>query len=303
MKKWFLSALVAISSILCAEDLDLIKKETVASLEPQAKVEEKQKPVIIAELPGLLGNRLFAFCMANILAENMGWKVLSEPIYGFPETYSCSSNKAPCEYPTEIINDAPNFELDINPIINNKSLRNIKISGYFQGYKTLKPYTNQIRNKWLKIAPELLRPRNERDIVVHVRAQYPDCYFLPFEYYEKALAQTSYERVYICTDDPSHPFLENFKKYNPIIVSTRNLEATIKQRGPNWPEISKMNLDDFLFMHSFDKIVIGFSTYSWWAAFLSDAKEIYAPYPLDKKYQYYIVEEPRYHYIETPIGK
>ena len=198
--------------------------------------------------------------------------------------------------------DGTNFEIDITPIISNKSLRNLRLRGYFQKYSCLQPYKKQIREEWLKIAPELLLPKKENSIVVHVRTQYPPCYYIPFEYYRKALERSSYDQVYICTDDPASPFLEQFKRYNPIIVSTRNLEETL-QKGVSWPDISQLNMDDFLFMLSFDKIICSFSTYSWWAAFLSEAKEIYAPYPTNPNFQYFTVDEARYHYIETTIGR
>jgi hypothetical protein len=74
---------------------------------------------------------------------------------------------------------------------------------------------------------------------------------------------------------------------------------SVEQRS--WDEITALNMDDFLFMMSFDKIIIGVSTYSWWAAFLSEAKEIYAPY--DYKFRYLKVDEDRYHYIPISIGK
>jgi hypothetical protein len=259
-------------------------------------------PVVSVKLPGLLGNRLFAYCTAKIIAENMGWEVHSKPIWGFPGTYACISNLPSSSYPTELILDPQNSNFEIQSIINNKNLRNIFLDGYFQYYQILKPYTQQIREDWLKPDSNLLLPRNHDSIVVHVRALYPDCYYVPFEYYQKALEQATYDKVYICTDDPHHPFLDNFKPYNPIIVSTRNLSDVLDK--VDWDLVSKVDMDDFLFMFSFDKIVCGgVSTYSWWAAFLSDAKEIYAPRSITGTFDYLLVDEERYHYIDTVIGK
>lgn len=261
------------------------------------------EPVVTIELPGLLGNRLFGFTMAKILAEEMGYKVHCGQIWGFPSTYDCHQN-VPCRgMRRQVVKDGPNFNFDINAVIGNRQPRIIMLDGYFQGYQTLKPYKDKIRNEWLKLSPELSLPKNHDSIVVHVRARYPDVYYIPFEYYKTALDRATYDKVYICTDDPNHPFLRNFAPYNPVIVSTRDLIATMDRRT-SWDEISKVNMDDFIFMMSFDKIIISFSTYSWWAAFLSDAKEIYAPYPTNPNFQYLSVDdETRYINIPTSIGK
>lgn len=260
------------------------------------------EPVVIVDLPGLLGNRLFAYTMAKIFAEEMGgWKVYSKPIWGFPETYSCQYNFPSKLYKTQVVKEVPDHFFDCQKIFEDKRERNIKITGYFISYDYLKKYKNIIRKEWLKVSPEMLYPKQDQSIVIHLRVRYPDCYFIPFEYYQTALSEATYDQVYICTDDPGHPFLRNFDIYNPIIVSTRNIEHTMSVENRSWDEIAALGMDDFLFMMSFDKIIIGVSTYSWWAAFLSEAKEIYAPY--DYKFRYLKVDEDRYHYIPVLIGK
>jgi len=54
-------------------------------------------------------------------------------------------------------------------------------------------------------------------------------------------------------------------------------------------------------MASFNKIIISYSTYAWWAAYLSDATEIYAPYSKVGNTHYGKVNESRYTYIDTEI--
>lgn len=260
------------------------------------------EPVIQVETPGLLGNKLFAYCFAKVIAEKMeGWKVYSTPIWGFPNTYSSAHNKPSSKYSKQTFKNV-NIKVesfDLNSVISNKKPRNINIHGFFNSYDYMKPYADLIRKDWLKIEPDLLLPKNHDSIVIHVRAEYPKHYYIPFEYYEKALSMASYDRVYICTDNPDHPFLKNFAPYDPIIVSTRNITKLLKDKI-SYAKITKLNMDDFFFIHSFDKIISGLSTYSWWAAFLSDAKEIYAPY--NESFKRYKVEEGRYHYIPTPVG-
>jgi hypothetical protein len=136
------------------------------------------------------------------------------------------------------------------------------------------------------------------DIVIHVRfhaGQAP----VKFEYYEKALSMAKYKQLYICTDEPFHPYLKQFGPYNPIIKSTQSFESFF--HSTSWDELTRMNIGDFAFMASFNKIIISYSTYAWWAAFLSNATEIYAPYSKTGNTHYGKVNEDRYTYIETDI--
>ena len=257
-------------------------------------------PVVEVVFPGLLGNRLFVYCIGNIIAKELDFNLYSKPIYGFPNTFDFQNNYPSPQYYTEQINGVQ--DIDIPNIIANRQPRNIRIIGFFQRYKYLKPYTELIRHKWLKIDQKLIPSKNYKDIVLHIRTQNSPCY-LPFEYYEKALQLASFEKLYICIDEPSDPYLDNFKKYNPIVVSNRSINQQMYS-STSWDDITKNNMDDFFFIYSFDKIIISHSTYSWWAAFLSDASEIYAPFSYDDRYQLYgKVEEPRYHYIDTHIGR
>lgn len=256
-------------------------------------------PVVDAELPGLLGNRFFGFCVGKIVADKLGFNLFCKSIKGFPYTYLFAQNVPSNIYKTETIETQ--HDIDIEKITSDHTLRNIRLRGYFQRYKYLKPYTQVIRKVWLQVDPSLTYTQDPQDIVIHVRANHPTC-FVPFEYYKKALESTTYKRMFICTDEPNHPFLANFKPYNPIMHSVRSL-STLMNAGMSWDAISELNLDEFLFIRSFNKIITSQSTFAWWAAFLSDAEEIYAPYSNNEFYQVYgKVEEERYHYIETVIG-
>lgn len=258
-------------------------------------------PVVDIHLPGLLGNRLFAFCVGKVISKELGFELKCEPISGFPNTYQYENNKISDSYPTEVFQC--HLDIDIKKIVENKTLRNIKITGYLQRYKYFKNYSKEIRENWLKLDPSLTHPKQDpNDIVIHIRTQNNPCY-LPFEYYKKAIESTTFNRMFICIDEPNNEFLNNFKPYNPIIKSTRSINQ-IMSTNLSWPEISRINLDDFAFICSFNKIIMSHSTYSWWAAFLSDAKEIYAPFSTNPDIQIYgKVEEGRYHYIETNIGR
>ncbi len=254
-------------------------------------------PTVSVRLLGLLGNRFWGFCIGKIVAEELGYNLYCKPIIGFPNTYIYNGNKPSNKYPTDVHNCEQ--EIDLKSIITNKKQRNIKLQGYFQRLRYIAPYVDKIRNEWLVMDPALKYEVNSNDVVIHIRFKYP--YPLPFSYYEKALSSITYDQVYICTNEPNHPSLKLFDKYKPIIRSTSSLSVMMNNKV-SWDEISKLNLDDFTFINSCNKIIISTSTYSWWAAFLSDASEIYAPWPT-KGFPLFgsKVNEPRYHYIETQL--
>ena len=254
------------------------------------------KPVVYINLPALLGNRLWGFCIAKIIATELNYDLNCKSIWGFPNTYSHISSIPSNEYPWE--HRECFHDINLAEIISNKIPRNIKLSGYFQKYEYIKPYTDIIRKNWLKIDSAMLYKIDTNDIVVHVRfhdGQAP----VKFEYYKKALAIAKYKQLYICTDEPFHPYIKQFDLYNPIIKSTQSFQSYF--HSTSWDDVTKMNIDDFAFMASFNKIIISYSTYAWWAAFLSNAMEIYAPYSKTGHTHYGKVDEIRYTYIDTDI--
>lgn len=252
------------------------------------------KPVVLVDLPALLGNRLWAYSVAKIIATELDYDLHCKTIWGFPNTYACTLEVPQNSYPWERHGE----NINIENIVANKTARNIQITGYFQKYDYIKKYADIIRNDWLKIDPELLHDIDKDDIVVHIRfhvGQAP----VKFEYYEKALSMAKYKQLYICTDEPFHPYLKQFERYTPIIKSTQSFESYFYTTP--WDEITKKNVGDFGFIASFNKIIISYSTYAWWAAFLSNATEIYAPYSRTGNTHYGKVDEARYTYIDTDI--
>lgn len=254
------------------------------------------KPVVYVDLPALLGNRLWAFCIAKIISTELDYDLHCKSVWGFPNTYSCTPNVPRNEYPWQYYQCF--HDIDLVGIICNKTSRNICINGYFQKYEQIKPYADIIRKDWLKIDPAMLHDIDKDDIVVHVRFHVGKAP-VKFEYYEKALSLAKYKQLYICTDEPFHPYLKQFDPYNPIITSTQSFESYFY--STSWDEVTRMNIGDFAFMASFNKIIISYSTYSWWAAFLSNATEIYAPYSKTGNTHYGKVNEDRYTYIDTDI--
>lgn len=261
------------------------------------------KPVVNVHLPGLTSNQLWAFCVAKIISQKLDFDLVTNiPIYGFPNTYNYSNNKIDNNYPQEL--HICNHDIDIKSIVENRSMRNIFLSGYFQRYEYIKDYLDVIKNDWLKITDEYQFKQNPDDIVIHIRCTYPQRHE-PFAYYEKALSMTNFNQIYICSDDVNHPFLKLFEKYTPMIVKSQRLNDILDEAGSKtiqekWIEAARAGIKDFMLIRSFNKIIIGSSgsTYGWWAALLSAATEIYAPKNFNDHFSRANFDQSRYHYID-----
>jgi len=235
---------------------------------------------------GRRGNNLFQYCFGRIIAEKLGYKLKADPVPGFQNTKErIEGQDYSSGYPTQVIaHDSPeiypgdysevlswkNKNLDLQRITADRSERKVVLIGYFQRYEYYKDYKDTIRKNWLLVNGH----SNERiyadDIVVHIRCG--DDYardpigagMLPLSYYEECLKIAGHKRIFVCTDDPRNPFVRLFYKRHKSVIL----------HEPNDPAA------DFCFIMSFNKIIISASSFGWWAAFLSGAREIYAPVPL-----------------------
>ena len=126
---------------------------------------------------------------------------------------------------------------------------------------------------------------NYKDLILHLRLG--DDWLrkkriLNPDNYITLIDSIDFEKLFIVTDVHDHPYLENFKKYNSIIVSNETRPANPKTGVWSYDN-KKTTVSDFNLIRSFNKIIYSpISTYGFWACLLSDAKEIYC---LEKCYQ------------------
>jgi len=214
---------------------------------------------------GRLGNNMFEYCLGRILAEQLECGLVSPTIQGFIGTENINSEKGSRDEPAIQLTG---HVIDLDAVINNCNNKNIVLSGYFQRYEYYKNHKDKIR-EWMHIDDYDVGQTNN-DIIAHVRLGDDITYFhpehpyiMPMDYYDKILENVSFDRLYICSEpetiDSEH--IKKFDKYDPIILHGDTLE-------------------DFRAIKSFNKIIVPQSTFSWWAAFLSNASEIFMPIPL-----------------------
>lgn len=247
------------------------------------------------------GNNLFQYCFCRLLSEKQGFELSHNAILemNIPKVCHPIRNGLGLKYIKDIKKLNPNGLLDYHKILNTKLKNsNYEVLGYFEDYTIYKPYLEKIRS-WFPSVPIT----NKEDIVLHIRLgdkllcanNYKD--FIPPDMYRDILNKLEFNNLYIVTDT-----LKWGGVTEDDIKQIRKNEA-IKRRKLNTPMVtypylkeskasgycnkladclSEFNpivksgnlLEDFNFIRSFNKMIIGNSTFSWWAATLSGAGQI-----------------------------
>ena len=219
---------------------------------------------------GGLGNTLLQYSMGRILAEEMGTALVANHISGFEGTKDLVNeekshkNNRYTQLTNQIVNVDEITKLEYMDII-------LGTMGFFQRFEYYKPYKEKIR-QWLRTDYYDVG-QTKNDAIIHLRlgdcilgdlAEHP--YVMPPEYYHKALDSIDFEQLYICSDPETlnhemfQRYMETLKEYRPKLVGGDTIE-------------------DFNAIKSFNKIIMSQSTFSWFAAFLSEASEIFVPVP------------------------
>ncbi|CAM9179082.1 unnamed protein product [Choristocarpus tenellus] len=240
---------------------------------------------------GRLGNNLFEYATARALADSLGWGLTmktawSKPKFGTlltPEGMKCFPGIRP-------IDSVPVRDLEVKEFrgvqveMKDVEPRQIIMRNWFQNYNFFSYAKGNLRQIMAidRSCCDDLRPGPE-DVVIHFRnyraelskEQYKKLHFkdLGYSYYRKVLAHISNgkggppSKVWMVgqfgTDDPLPSQLR--EEFGAVLLND-------KRRG---------QFQDFCFMCRANRLVIATSTFSWWAAFLSNATEIH--FPLQKR--------------------
>lgn len=233
--------------------------------------------MIVVKFEGYLGNNLFQYAFCRILAEKMDLQMGYIPFNinqfnGNFTTLDTLSNYFPhaplniysgkrFEEPIEVIG-APTalYQFDIDDIIKNKTNRKLIFRGYFQRMEYFEPYKDKIR-QWFKIygTPNLICNKNDVLLAIRRGTDYSKSWSLPLCYYSQAIESIkNINKIYITGTGIDEELKNYLAKYNPVYTTGSPMDC-------------------FVFIKSFNRIILSNSTYGWWAAFLSDAEEIIAP--------------------------
>jgi hypothetical protein len=264
--------------------------------------------MIHLQMNGFIADNLFQYVAARILAEDLGYALhishsRMHPRKNVPRLLELMSQfrDAPLALPGKTFHhpvdytahmgqgDFDGYHLDLAQLVSHQDERKIMMAGYFQSYELLQPYKARIRS-WFEIAPcNLGHAIGADDIVIHIRLG--DLVVLGWaislSFYTKLLDTLNFRRLYICGFGLSDEVRGVFARYDPIYVHGEPVE-------------------DFRFMKGFNRMIQSNSGFSWWAGFLSQADEVYAPVmapntttydPKSEMTDLRVVDEERFHYV------
>lgn len=272
------------------------------------------------------GNRLIQYCFARSLGLELDYYVKCDRMPFLPNSGDFNTTGKKFTQPVLDIGHKSKWRhrVDFEEIKQYTDCQ-INVHSYLEYYPNIEKHRDIIRSDWVHIdnpygKDHLSRLNGERNgfrkrvngvfTRVPIKSITPDDVVLSIrlgrdylgqhrfrlllgDYFKIILDSIDYDRVFITSQDPLNPVLEDLYAYDPIFLD----------------HISAM--DTFNFVRLFDKIVISQSTYSWWAAYLSEASEIYFPITQDGPWSYgkyqrpkwkdyghdLMVNEPRYKYV------
>lgn len=223
--------------------------------------------IVTPKYYGRVGNQLFQYVYSRLLAEKNGFSMGG----GFPVS-SCMMMVEP--YPDVCFPSYSGVELkdmfwyNQTPKYLEQYLHELFpgeerfiTDGYWQDPRYYAPYRCRIRS-WFSFPDVDWRPELDA-IVAHVRlGDYVSLKTVVApQWISKVLYTVGYrpqrQKLYIVTDEPDSPYFDKLKQYRPEIVS-RSVE------------------EDWNFIRAAKRIICGNSSFSWWAAYLSDADYVYS---------------------------
>lgn len=221
--------------------------------------------MITAKLIGGLGNNMFQYAIARIIADQKKCNLLIDGIENltkfFPNAVNITNrvdlhgNILEVGYKTK---ESYLNNINMSEVLHHKGP--INIEGFFQKYKLYKRHKNKIK-QWFAYNETGINIPTRNDLIIHHRLG--DYISLNWQLLPKDFIKIiknnniKYKKCYIVTDDPSNAILNS---YNIDIIILKQTE-----------------LNDLTFMKYASQLIISHSSFSWWAAFLGYQNKVYIP--------------------------
>jgi len=233
---------------------DIEQASPKASAFPAPK---RNAPTLSYDSGGQLGNRLFQYVLARLLANRIGFRLY--PQYEYNDTITATQINEGEPHSIERVTIIESLETG-NMLANKYEQKNLHLQGYWQEAEYYLDNREEVLSFFNEKAPTVLDKDN---IVMHVRLNDYKKFgvngtVIDPKYYHDCLKREKFDNLFIVTDAPDDDYFREFDYLNPIFNQGSERE-------------------DFWYMTEFDRIIMGNSTFSWWAAFMSNASVIYSP--------------------------
>jgi len=214
---------------------------------------------------GRFGNNMFQYALAHIVAEKYKCKVKTDTNFSEGEThfsgfydeffYLDEKHNIGIENFSYVYDDTiKNFLLT-----NDTYIKNIRLEGYFQDNEL---YKRKNLKKYFKVNENKIKKYHNDDICLSLRlgSDYESLgWVIPSNIFVNVLRNISYRKLFIVTDYYNESYLKEFKEFHPEVICNN----------------SSTPIDDFYNLMSFKNLIIGNSTFSYWAAVLGNSNKIY----------------------------
>jgi len=207
---------------------------------------------------GWLGNQMFQYATTFAASKRANQQCAfpeNEP--NLFELFTLSSEKIDRPQGFSIYKE-PHFHYEPLPEIEQSTT----LHGYFQSEKYFADYADEVKAEFVLRTPKYPEELDQEYIALHVRRgdylNHPDTHpTCSVEYYTAALEMLPDKPVKIFTDD--YDWCSKTFKGNRFSISNENF------------------INDFELMTKCHYHIIANSSFSWWAAWLSDSKKVIAP--------------------------
>ena len=208
--------------------------------------------------PWQTGNHLFVYAFCWLLAKQLGYQADLQPVPGFLATDQPVKGICVETDPITLrdIGDTPCRD-DFETIVQMCHGHQVNVYGHMEQSCFYVPHQAALKQLFATAPRDVPRHRT----VIHIRGKDGrdnSEFKVSADYHNRALDLVGRQGAVIVTDDPDWQ-------------ECKELNLPIQCSNP---------LSDFLTVASAENIVIGKSTFAWWAAFLSSAKTVVQPEPL-----------------------
>ena len=223
---------------------------------------------------GNFGNCMFEYAATRIFAEKFNYEVRTDINFNGKDTH-CE------EFFTEFFNLEEKHNLPLSSFqgIYDGQLwdilrltdhefseskyycNNVRIEGYFQDPKL---FTGKGVQRFFNLDESKFYDVGDNDLCLSLRlgSDYRSLGFvIDYGVFQDLLDNTTWDRLFIVTDEKDDCYLNNFSNYSPEIIC----------------HDGKNPIADFYILSSFKNLIIPNSTFSYWAAVLGKSTKIYAP--------------------------